>query len=183
MTKPIHPPVVYVEWSDAAIIGGAWQSTDEVVADAKEFYRWRAERYTDRLDKATSFAYDDPDGTAGSRITTVATDANGHATTFGMDGFGRPDRLVNAKNETTELVWDADDAILTRTATTALGFATKMERFTQADAHTRQARPDGRHVVGQRCIETSSSGHRLVITRPSPCSRRSASGGCTRRHG
>ncbi|WP_306208171.1 golvesin C-terminal-like domain-containing protein [Actinoplanes sp. RD1] len=81
-------------------------------ATSDEFHRWRVERFGDRLDRGTTFAYADADGAAGSRVTTVVTDANGHATTSGLDGFGRADKLVNAKGETTEMVWDADNNVV-----------------------------------------------------------------------
>jgi RHS repeat-associated protein len=73
--------------------------------------RWRAQTVTDRADKATEFAYSDPDGSTGSFIQSVVTDANGHASTYKIDGFGRPTLLTNAKNQTTEMTWDADNNV------------------------------------------------------------------------
>ena len=71
-------------------------------------FHWATKTYTDRLGNPTRFAYTDPDGTAGSNIQTVVTDAENHNTTDLMDGFGRPIQTTNAKNETTKLGWDTD---------------------------------------------------------------------------
>ena len=34
----IHPPIVYIEWHDAAQLSGGWQDREEVLADAERFY-------------------------------------------------------------------------------------------------------------------------------------------------
>ncbi|MEJ3749690.1 DNRLRE domain-containing protein [Actinomycetes bacterium KLBMP 9797] len=80
-------------------------------ASAGTLLRWRAQQVTDRVDKATEFTYADPDGSTGSFIQSVVTDANGHASTYLIDGFGRPTLLTNAKNQKTELTWDADNNV------------------------------------------------------------------------
>ncbi len=75
-------------------------------------FKWSTKTYIDRLTNSTSFAYTDPDGQGGSNIQTVVTDAENHATTYLMDGFGRPTRTTNAKNEATILGWDADHNVV-----------------------------------------------------------------------
>jgi RHS repeat-associated protein len=74
-------------------------------------FKWSTKTYTDRLANPTQFAYTDPDGQAGSQIQTVVTDAENHATTHLMDGFGRPAQVTNAKNQITKLAWDADNNV------------------------------------------------------------------------
>lgn len=39
MTRPNHPPIVYVEWSDAAHLGGEWADREEVVKKAAWYYK------------------------------------------------------------------------------------------------------------------------------------------------
>jgi RHS repeat-associated protein len=80
-------------------------------ASSSQLLQWRAQKVTDRVDKAAEFAYSDPDGSTGSFIESVVTDANGHATTYKIDGFGRPTLITNAKNQKTELTWDADNNV------------------------------------------------------------------------
>ncbi len=74
-------------------------------------FKWSTKTYADRLANPTGFAYTDPDGQAGSQIQTVVTDAENHATTSLMDGFGRPTQTTNAKNQLTKLAWDADNNV------------------------------------------------------------------------
>ena len=74
-------------------------------------FHWWAKTVTDRNAGLTSFAYTDPDGTAGSQINTVVTDAENHATSYQIDGFGRPMQATNAKNQTTKLHFDADNNV------------------------------------------------------------------------
>jgi RHS repeat-associated protein len=75
-------------------------------------FKWWTKTYTDRLGEPTTFGYTDPDGQAGSNIQTVVTDAESHATTYLMDGFGRPTQTTNAKNQITILGWDADNNVI-----------------------------------------------------------------------
>jgi RHS repeat-associated protein len=75
-------------------------------------FHWWTKTYTDRLGNPTQFAYTDPDGTAGSFIQTVVTDAENHASTELTDGFGRMTQATNAKNQTTKLNWDADNNVV-----------------------------------------------------------------------
>lgn len=37
MKRPSHPPVVYIEWRDAAQLNGGWQDREEVIADAVKY--------------------------------------------------------------------------------------------------------------------------------------------------
>jgi RHS repeat-associated protein len=74
-------------------------------------FHWDLKTITDRLTHGTTFAYTDPDGTSGSTIQTVVTDPETHATTYVMDGFGRPTQTTNAKNQVTKLGWDADNNV------------------------------------------------------------------------
>ncbi|MEU8609253.1 DNRLRE domain-containing protein [Actinoplanes sp. NPDC048791] len=80
-------------------------------ASAGNLLKWRAEHVTDRNDKETGFTYTDPDGSTGSFIENVVTDANGHASKYLLDGYGRPTLLTNAKQQKTELTWDADNNV------------------------------------------------------------------------
>lgn len=63
----------------------------------------RARQLVDRRGNATSVHY------VGD--TTKTTDPNGHTSTTVLDGYGRPVKLTNAKNETTELAWDDDNNV------------------------------------------------------------------------
>ncbi|MDH6462647.1 RHS repeat-associated protein [Micromonospora sp. A200] len=74
-------------------------------------WHWRTKSYTDRLGHPTTFGYVDPDAT--NNIQTTVTDAENHATTYLMDGYGRSIQTTNAKNEVTKLGWD-DDHNVTR---------------------------------------------------------------------
>jgi RHS repeat-associated protein len=75
-------------------------------------FKWRLKTVTDRRGFATSFAYTDPDGPQGNTIQTLVTDAENHATTYLMDGFGRPTQTTNAKNQTMKLGWDTDHDVV-----------------------------------------------------------------------
>ncbi|RKR87797.1 intein/RHS repeat-associated protein [Micromonospora pisi] len=75
-------------------------------------FHWATKTYTDRLGYPTRFAYTDPDGPQGNTVNTVVTDAENHATTYLMDGYGRPTQTTNAKNETTKLGWDNDHNVV-----------------------------------------------------------------------
>ena len=74
-------------------------------------FKWWTKTYTDRLGNPTQFGYTDPDGTAGSFIQTAVTDAENHATTYLIDGYGRATQTTNAKNLITKLNWDADNNV------------------------------------------------------------------------
>src|SRR6266511_2327116 len=65
-----------------------------------------------RADTPPTWPTTDPDGTAGSTISTTVLDAKSHATTYLTDGHGRPTQLTNAKNEVTKLGWDADNNVV-----------------------------------------------------------------------
>ncbi|PRX49389.1 RHS repeat-associated protein [Prauserella shujinwangii] len=85
----------------------------EAPVDPKD--KWKLRTLTDRLGFDTGFAYADPDGSTGSQRESTVTDAEGHATTYRMDGYGRPIRTTNARNETTRLSWDADNNVVALT--------------------------------------------------------------------
>ncbi len=68
--------------------------------------KWRAKTITDRLDFTTDFAYADPDGHNGSEIETTITDAEKRQTKYRTDGYGRPVKTTNAKQQSTDLAWD-----------------------------------------------------------------------------
>ncbi|MEV0663872.1 DNRLRE domain-containing protein [Actinomadura luteofluorescens] len=74
-------------------------------------FKWSLKSITDRLNYSTSYGYTDPDGTAGQQVKTVITDAENHATTYLMDGKGRPIETTNAKQQTTKLGWDDDNNV------------------------------------------------------------------------
>ena len=80
-------------------------------ASAGALLNGRTERVSDRNDKATAFTYRDPDGTAGSFVENVVTDANGNASKYSIDGFGRVTLLTDALGRKTELTWDADNNV------------------------------------------------------------------------
>jgi RHS repeat-associated protein len=78
--------------------------------------KWKVQTITDRGRGVSRFAYTDPDGTSGSAVEATATDAENKTTRYAMDGYGRPTKVVNAKNEATELTWDADNKVVTAKA-------------------------------------------------------------------
>ncbi|MGI5289165.1 DNRLRE domain-containing protein [Nonomuraea polychroma] len=69
---------------------------------------WKIQTLTDRLNGVTTFAYVDPDGPAGAVMHATVTDPRQNATAYVLDAYGRPDTITNAKQETTNLDWDAD---------------------------------------------------------------------------
>ncbi|MEV0594882.1 DNRLRE domain-containing protein [Nonomuraea cavernae] len=75
-------------------------------------FKWQAKTITDRLGGTTTFAYTDPDGNTGRQIQTVVTDAHARATTYLMDGLGRPVQVTDAKNQVTKLGWDAGNNVV-----------------------------------------------------------------------
>ncbi|PTX53681.1 YD repeat-containing protein, partial [Melghirimyces profundicolus] len=79
--------------------------------ETTQLNKWRLQTLTDREGGNTAFTYTDPDGTTGSYIESTVTDANGKATQYRMDGFGRPEKTTNAKGEITQLSWDDDNNV------------------------------------------------------------------------
>jgi RHS repeat-associated protein len=89
---------------------------------------WWVNRLTDRRGNETTFAYADPDGSAGLDVVADVTDANGttpSVTTYRVDGFGRTtsirDANVNAAapehaTKVTHLLWDGDHNVIKMTA-------------------------------------------------------------------
>ncbi|MDX8036021.1 DNRLRE domain-containing protein [Lentzea sp. BCCO 10_0856] len=74
--------------------------------------KWKLRTITDRLNFTTTFAYADPDGSAGSEVESTITDAENRVSTYRIDGYGRPLRTTNAKSQTTALEWDADNNVV-----------------------------------------------------------------------
>lgn len=73
-------------------------------------YHWWTKTITDRRGNDTGFVYMPNAGTPEFTDTRV-TNAEGNVTDHTTDDFGRPVKTVNAKNETTELSWDADNNV------------------------------------------------------------------------
>ncbi|MFB9928304.1 DNRLRE domain-containing protein [Amycolatopsis halotolerans] len=73
--------------------------------------KWKTRTLTNRAGKDTGFDYRYPDPDHSSAVDSIVTDANGHASDTLIDGYGRPTKLTNAKNQTTELTWDADNNV------------------------------------------------------------------------
>ncbi|HEX5495373.1 MAG TPA: DNRLRE domain-containing protein, partial [Mycobacteriales bacterium] len=74
-------------------------------------FHWWAKTATDRLGQPTTFTYADPDGSAGSQIQTLVTDPASHDTTYLMDGFGRPEQVVDAAGHLSQVHFDADNNV------------------------------------------------------------------------
>ena len=74
--------------------------------------KWHVRTVTDRRGHPTSLDYADPDGDDGSKISNTLVDGNGHTTTTLLDGFGRPERITDAKNRKTQLHWDEDNNVI-----------------------------------------------------------------------
>jgi len=74
--------------------------------------KWNVRTVTDRRGAKTGFDYVDADGDTGSKIESTVVDGNGHATRSLIDGYGRAERITNAKNEKTQLHWDEDNNVI-----------------------------------------------------------------------
>ncbi|HEY2671359.1 MAG TPA: DNRLRE domain-containing protein, partial [Rugosimonospora sp.] len=75
-------------------------------------FKWSLETVTDRMQRATGFAYSVP---SGGGIQTVVTDPKTNPTTYLMDASGRPVQAANAKNQVTKLAWDGDNNVTSLT--------------------------------------------------------------------
>ncbi|GAA4526914.1 golvesin C-terminal-like domain-containing protein [Amycolatopsis samaneae] len=73
--------------------------------------KWKTRTLTNRAGKDTGFDYRYPDPEHSSAVDSIVTDANGRTSGTFIDGYGRPTKLTNAKNQTTELTWDADNNV------------------------------------------------------------------------
>ncbi|MGW8890055.1 golvesin C-terminal-like domain-containing protein [Streptomyces sp. NPDC055749] len=73
-------------------------------------YHWWTKSISDRLGGTTGFTYAVNSGTAKFTDTRV-NDAENHASSYVTDDFGRPIQITNAKAQSTELVWDADNNV------------------------------------------------------------------------
>ncbi|KZB79208.1 hypothetical protein AVL48_16540 [Amycolatopsis regifaucium] len=74
--------------------------------------RWNVRTVTDRRASPMSFDYADADGDTGSKIESTFVDGNGKTSKTLIDGYGRPERIVNAKNEKTLAHWDEDNNVI-----------------------------------------------------------------------
>jgi RHS repeat-associated protein len=75
-------------------------------------FKWSLQTITDRMQRATGFAYSVP---SGGGIQTVVTDPKTNPTTYLMDASGRPVQATNAKNQVTKLGWDSDNNVTSLT--------------------------------------------------------------------
>lgn len=71
----------------------------------------RVKELVDRAGAVSGFGYADADGRKGSKVRSAVTDANGHVTTHLLDGFGRTEKVTDAKGWQTLLTWDADNNV------------------------------------------------------------------------
>ncbi|MEU3625157.1 hypothetical protein BS329_20935 [Amycolatopsis coloradensis] len=74
--------------------------------------KWNVRTVTDRRGAKSGFEYTDADGDTGSKIESTLVNRNGHATRTLIDGYGRAERITNAKNETIRLHWDEDNNVV-----------------------------------------------------------------------
>lgn len=74
-------------------------------------YHWWTKTITDRLNSSTTFAYK-ADTTNPKFTDTKVTDAESHATDYVLDDFSRQVKSTNAKSETMDLSWDADNNVI-----------------------------------------------------------------------
>jgi RHS repeat-associated protein len=128
-------------------------------------FHWWLKTITDRRNGPTGIAYLDPDGPQGSTLQTTVTDPLSHASTYVLDGFGRPTTATNGKNEVTQLTWDADHnvtrleennhAVTTWTYDPNTGYPLTM-RDAQANADNTAATTFG--------YQTSQGGHVADLT-------------------
>jgi RHS repeat-associated protein len=73
-------------------------------------YHWWTKTITDRLGGDTGFAY--AADTANTKFTdTTVSDAESHTAKFVTDDFGRAVQTTNAKSQTTQMSWDADNNV------------------------------------------------------------------------
>ena len=73
-------------------------------------FHWWTKSVTDRLNNASTYVYQA--NTSNSKfIDAKVTDAEGRATNYVLDDFGRQVQVTNAKSETTKMNWDADNSV------------------------------------------------------------------------
>ncbi|MFI0925360.1 DNRLRE domain-containing protein [Streptomyces sp. NPDC021012] len=74
-------------------------------------YHWWTKTITDRLNNGTTFAYQAD--TANPKFTdTRVTDSEAHSSDYVLDDFGRQVKATNAKSETVDMSWDADNNVI-----------------------------------------------------------------------
>ncbi|MEV6245316.1 DNRLRE domain-containing protein, partial [Streptomyces sp. NPDC051742] len=74
-------------------------------------YHWWTKTITDRLNSNTTFAYK-ANATNAKFTDTKVTDAESHSTDYVLDDFGRQVKSTNAKSESMDLSWDADNNVI-----------------------------------------------------------------------
>ncbi|MFE5594053.1 DNRLRE domain-containing protein, partial [Streptomyces sp. NPDC056549] len=74
-------------------------------------YHWWTKTITDRLNNGTTFAYQ-PDATNPKFTDTKVTDSESHSSDYVLDDFGRQVKATNAKSETVDMSWDADNNVI-----------------------------------------------------------------------
>jgi RHS repeat-associated protein len=134
---------------------------------------WSVQTITDRLGGDTSFDYV-PHATNDDWWTSTVTDAEGHATKYVSDDFGRPRSVTNAKSETVALTWDGDNNVRTLTeangAVTAYCYDPKTGYpLWQRDAEQNDARggaPAAAECVPGETAEQAPPGAQVMEYRP-----------------
>ncbi|GAB2968378.1 hypothetical protein GCM10027184_16770 [Saccharothrix stipae] len=91
---------------------GGTTRVDYFTGAGEALRKWNVRTVTDRGQATTGFDYVDPDGDRGSKVDSALVDGNGHTTRTLLDGYGRAERITNAKDETTHLHWDADNNVI-----------------------------------------------------------------------
>jgi RHS repeat-associated protein len=73
-------------------------------------YHWWTKTVSDRLNNSTGFSY--AANATNSKFTdTKVTDPEAHATDYVLDDFGRGVKTTNAKSQSTDMTWDADNNV------------------------------------------------------------------------
>ncbi|MEU4446768.1 polymorphic toxin-type HINT domain-containing protein [Actinosynnema sp. NPDC050801] len=91
---------------------GGTTRVDYFTGAGEALRKWNVRTVTDRGRATTGFDYVDPDADKGSKVDSALVDGNGHTTRTLLDGYGRAERITNAKHETTHLHWDADNNVI-----------------------------------------------------------------------
>ncbi|MEV0640268.1 DNRLRE domain-containing protein [Streptomyces sp. NPDC050619] len=73
-------------------------------------YHWWTKTITDRVQGDTGFAYA-ANATNTKFVDATVTDAESHTSKYVTDDFGRPVQTTNAKSQSTQMSWDADNNV------------------------------------------------------------------------
>ncbi|MGW6356549.1 DNRLRE domain-containing protein [Streptomyces sp. NPDC055092] len=73
-------------------------------------YHWWTKTVSDRLNNSTGYSYA-ANATNNKFTDTKVTDPEAHATDYVLDDFGRGVKTTNAKGQTTDMAWDADNNV------------------------------------------------------------------------